>query len=125
MRVGEGEVCGRNMYLYHPELFWEHEEVIVFTREEFNRTYISMREQIDYINKKQALLEMGDEWKLLGYWPQILEKVHLLDVNIDSIFKEEPFQCYLDAYLFDAMGSLEKKTVISRKDASTKTKIQI
>jgi hypothetical protein len=86
-------------------MFGDGEEVVVFTREEVNRTYRSMKEQMDYINKKEALLETGDDWKLLGYWPQISERIRILDINIDSIFEEEPLQSYLDTFLFNEIES--------------------
>jgi hypothetical protein len=35
MRVSEGVPKGRFAELYNPEMFQEHEEVIVFTRDEF------------------------------------------------------------------------------------------
>ena len=59
MRVSEGVPRGRIVELYDPGLFQEREEVIVFTRDEFNRTYTSMREQIDYINKTDCILKNG------------------------------------------------------------------
>ncbi|NYB26455.1 MAG: hypothetical protein HVN34_03840 [Methanobacteriaceae archaeon] len=34
--------------------------------------------ELDYINKKQALMEIGGDWKLLAYWPEIMEYVRLL-----------------------------------------------
>ena len=74
MRMSEGVPQGRIAELYNPEMFQEREEVIVFTRDEFNRTYTSMREQIDYINKTDLHLDRSEEWKLIGYWPKILEK---------------------------------------------------
>ena len=36
MRVSEGVPRGRIAELYNPEMFQEHEEVIVFTRNEFS-----------------------------------------------------------------------------------------
>lgn len=57
MKVSEGTPRGRFVELYNPENFQEHEEVIVFTRDEFNRIYTSMHEQINYINKKIHLLK--------------------------------------------------------------------
>ena len=51
MRISEGVPNGRIAELYNPEMFQELEEVIVFAREEFNRIYRSIQEQIDYINK--------------------------------------------------------------------------
>ncbi len=116
MKVSEGEPCGRNVYLYHPDLFKEHEEVIVFTREEFYRNYIFMLEQIDYIMKRQSLLEGGDDWKILGYWPQILEKIHLLDITIDSIFKKESLESYLDAYIYNDIQSSQRNVAVSKQE---------
>jgi hypothetical protein len=51
MRVSEGEPRGRFAEISNPGIFQEYEEVIVFTRQEFNRIYTSIQEQINYINK--------------------------------------------------------------------------
>ena len=74
MRVSEGVPRGRIAELYDSDMFQEREEVIVFTRDEFNRTYTSMQEQINYINRTDLYLNRDEEWKLIGYWPKILEK---------------------------------------------------
>lgn len=42
MRISEGVPRGRIAELYNPGIFDEREEVIVFTREDFNRTYSLM-----------------------------------------------------------------------------------
>jgi hypothetical protein len=120
MRVSEGVPRGRFVELYNPGMFQEHEEVLVFTRDEFNRTYTYMQDEIDHINQKQALIEIGDDWKLLGYWPKILERIQILDININSIFKKEPIQCHLDAYLYDTMGGSRKNVLPSEKKGSIK-----
>lgn len=39
----------------------------------------------------------------MGHWLKIREKVHILDVILDSVLKKEPLQCYMDAYLYDIM----------------------
>ena len=53
-----------------------------------------MQEQIDYINKIDLYLDRSEEWKLIGYWPKIMQRIHLLDMNMDSIFeKEASLQC--------------------------------
>lgn len=124
MRVSEGVPNGRIAELYNPEIFNEREEIIVFTREEFNRIYNFMSDQIDYITKKQTLLETGEDWKLLGYWPKIMEKIHLLDGKMDSIFEEEPLQSYLDAYLFDTVENLEKNVIESRANVLVKQNLR-
>ena len=67
MRVSEGVPRGRIAELYNPEMFQEHEEVIVFTRDEFRRFYNSMQQQIDYINEIDLFLDRSEEWKLIGH----------------------------------------------------------
>jgi len=123
MRVSEGVPDGRIAELYNPEMFQKHEEVIVFTKEEFNRTYISIRKQIDYINKIGLHLDRSEEWKLIGYWPKIMQNVHRIDMNMDLIFKKEPIQSYLDAYLYDNIQSSQNKVSVSEKEAITKIKL--
>jgi hypothetical protein len=116
MRVCEGVLDGRIAELYNPEMLQEHEEVIVFTREEFNRTYTSIWKQIDYINKIDLHLDRSEEWKLIGYWPKIMQNVHRMDMNMDLIFKKELIQSYLDAYLYDNIQSSHDKVSVSEKE---------
>jgi hypothetical protein len=122
MRVSEGVPDGRIAELYNSEMFQEHEEVIVFTREEFNRTYTSIWKQIDYINKIDLHLDRSEEWKLIGYWPKIMQNVHRIDMNMDLIFKKEPIQSYLDAYLYDNIQSSQNKVSVSEKEGITTIK---
>jgi hypothetical protein len=122
MRVSEGVPYGRIGEVYHPEKFEEHEEVIVFTREEFNRTFKSIMKQIDLINKIDLHLDRSEEWKLIGYWPKIMQNVHRIDRNMDLILKKEPVQSYLDAYLYDNIQSSRDKVPISEKEAITRIK---
>ena len=125
MRVSEAVPNGRIAELYNPELFQEHEEVIIFAREDFNRTYSSIKEQIEYINKIAVHLDEGEDWKLLGYWPKILDRIYLLDLNMDLIFQEEPTQCYLDTYLYDTIRSSKKEVAVSRKKVPIQLKLSI
>jgi len=125
MRMSEGEPQGRIAELYNPGMFQEREEVIVFTQNEFNRTYTSMMEQIDYINKTDLQLCRSEEWKLIGYWPKILGRVHILDMNMDAILKKEPLQCYLDACLYNAVGSLEKNVAVSKRKVPAQSQLPI
>jgi hypothetical protein len=125
MRISEGVPRGRIAELYNPGMFQEREEVIVFTRDEFNRTYTSMRDQIDYINKTDLHINRSEEWKLLGYWPKILGKIHIIDMNITSILKKEPVQCYLDACLFDSVQSAHKNVETSKKKVPVQLKLPI
>lgn len=125
MRVSEGSPCGKIVELYKPELFQEHEEVIVFTREDFNRTYTSMKEQIDYINKINLHLDKSDEWKLLGYWPKIMQRVYRININMNLIFKKEPLQSYLDTYLFNSTQSSQEKIAVSEKEGISTINFEI
>ena len=125
MRVSEGVPNGRIAELYNPKMFQEHEEVIVFTRDEFNRFYTSMRRQIDYINEIDLYFDRSEEWKLIGYWPKILEKIHILDVNMDSLLKKEPFQCYLDASLYNTIRSSHKNVAVSKRKVSIQSNLPI
>jgi hypothetical protein len=125
MRVTEAVPNGRIAEVYNPVLFQKHEEVIVFPREEFNRTCSSIREQIDYINKVDMHLDKVEEWKLLDYWTKILERINILDINMNLIFKKEPVQCYLDAYLYDTIRRSEKKIAVSESKVSVQLKHSI
>ena len=124
MRVSEGVPRGRIAELYNPGMFKERDEVIIFTREEFSRTYTSMREQIDYINKTDLYLK-GEEWKLIGYWPKILGRLHILDRNMDSILKKEPLQSYLDACLFNTIQSSQKNVAVSKRKVPVQLNLRI
>ena len=125
MRVSEGVPKGRIAELYNPEMFQEREEVIVFTRDEFSRTYTSMKEQIDYINNTDLFLNRSEEWKLIGYWPKILGRIYLLDRNLDSLLEKEALQCYLDACLFNLIGSSHRNVAVSKRKVPAQLKLPI
>ena len=125
MRLTEAVSNGRFLEVYNPGLFHEHEEVILFAREDFNRTYSSIREQIDYINKVDMHLDRNEEWKLIGYWTKILERINILDLNINLMFKEEPMQCYLDAYLYNTIQSSKNKVAASPRKVPIQSKLTI
>jgi hypothetical protein len=125
MRMSEGIPIGRIAELYNPDMFQEHEEVIVFTREEFNQFYTSMQDQINYINEIDLYLNRSDEWKLIAHWPKILERVHILDMNMDSILTKEPFQCYLDASLYNTIRSSHQNVAVSKRKVSVQSNLPI
>jgi hypothetical protein len=99
MRVSEGIPRGRKIFLYHPELFKEHDEVIIYTREEFKRNYLAMKEFIDYSMKLYYHFDQDTDSQLLGYWLQIMERIHMIQLNMDSFFENKPAQSYLDRYI--------------------------
>ncbi len=116
MRVSEGMLNGRFAEVYHPKLFAEGEEVILFTRDEFSRTYSSISEQIDHISRTYLRMDRDEEWKLIGYWPKIMERVQILDLNMDLMYKSEPLQCYLDTYLYPIIRGSRKPVTVSGKE---------
>ena len=125
MKVSEGVPNGRIAELYNPEMFLNYDEVIVFTREDFNRTYRSMIEQIDYIQKVEMHLDRSEEWKLIGYWTRILERINILDLNMNSMLEKEPMQCYLDSYLYNTIKSSKNKVAASPRKVPIQSKLTI
>jgi len=113
MRLSQGVLCGRRIKLYNPEFFEEHEEVIIFTREEFRRMYQSMDVQINHLHRLDMGLDRGEEWKLMGIWPKFMEYIHILTLNLESIFNNKPLQTYLDSYIYDGVDIIEKTTIKS------------
>ena len=59
MKVSMGMPRGKIAELYNSVIFQEHEEAIIFTREEFNRIYTNIVEQIGHINKIDLHLDRG------------------------------------------------------------------
>ena len=106
MKFSQGASYGRFGELYHPEEFNDREEVIVFKREEFVSAFKSMMNQIDFINDIDLKFNRQDDYKLLGLWPKIMGRVHIIDVNIDDFLMRESSQGLLDAFLYPAPESL-------------------
>lgn len=114
MRVSEGIPKGRFVKLHNPKLFQEHEEVIIFTRDDLNRRIYSIIAEIDNINKINMNFDRSEEWKLIGIWPKIMQSVQHIDLNMDLILKKEPIQAYLDTYLYNDIQSSKKKVAVSK-----------
>jgi len=106
MRASQGASYGRYGELYHPEMFSDREEVIVFKRGEFASAFKSMMNSIEFINDIGLKFNRQDDYKLLGLWPQIMGRVHIIDVNIDDLLMHESSQGRLDAFLYPATESL-------------------
>jgi hypothetical protein len=106
MRVSQGASYGNYGELYHPEVFTDREEVIVFKREELASAFKSMMNSIEFIEDINLKFNRQDDYKLLGLWPQIMGRVHIIDVNIDDFIVQDPLQGQLDAYLFNKTESL-------------------
>ncbi|UTB32698.1 MAG: hypothetical protein NKF70_14670 [Methanobacterium sp. ERen5] len=119
MRFSEGTTKGRFVDITDPDRFEQNEEVIVFTREEFSWVYRSLMNQINYVNDLALKMDPSETWKLMGYWPKIMEGVHIIDKNMGMLLTEKPQQAYLDAFLYDA------PTVAKSKPVRIKEKVPI
>ena len=108
MRFSQGASYGRFGELYHPEMFSDREEVIVFKREDFASAFKSMMNSIDFINDIDLKFDRQDDYKLLGLWPQIMYRVHIIDVNIDDFIIQDSLQSQLDVYLYNSSESLSR-----------------
>jgi len=115
MRFSKGTTKGRFAEITNPDVFNEQEEVIVFTREEFGWMYRSILNQVDYVNDIALKLDPNDTWKLMGYWPKIMERVHIIDKNMDMLLTEKPQQAYLDAFLYGTTTPIKTKSVIIKE----------
>lgn len=119
MRVSLGAPLGRIARLNNPEMFREYENVIVFTREDIRRRYKTITREMAYINKIGLNLDKNDEWKLIGYWPTIMQVVSRIDMNMDLIFKREPLQSYLDAYIYNNIQDQKNISLSPQKALNT------
>ncbi len=119
MRLSQGVLCGRRIELYNPEFFEEHEEVIIFSREEFRRMYQSMAVQINHLHCLDMGLDRGEEWKLMGFWPKFMECIHILNLNLGGVFNNKPLQTYLDSYIYDDTDVIEKTAINSLNEILT------
>ena len=75
-----------------------------------------MQQQIDYVNNVDLLFDRNEDWKLIGYWPKIMEKVHIIDVNMESILAQGPsLQSYPDTSLYNTVKSSNKNFTVSKR----------
>jgi hypothetical protein len=54
-----------------------------------------------------------------------MERVHILDVNMDSLLKKEPLKCYLDSSLYNTTKSSHKQVAASKKKVSIQLELPI
>ncbi len=40
---------------------------------------------MDYITKTDIGLDRDEEWKLLGYWSEVMEHIHIIGLNMNTI----------------------------------------
>lgn len=113
MRTSQGIPHGPKARLYHSKLFQDHEEVIVYEREEFRRNFTGMRGYIKDIFLMYLQLDNENDYMLLGQWPRIMDRIHIINLELDSFFSEKPVQCCLDTYMHNTVWANEQKLVDS------------
>lgn len=118
MRVSEGIPRGRKVHLYHPELFSNHEEVVIYTRDEFRRSYLAMREYLEYAFKQYSQIDNERDFELAGYWARIMERIYFLNVNMELFLDKGPSQAYLDTYVEIPVDPSEDLLVESARKVS-------
>lgn len=111
MRASQGIPHGPKARLYLPELFQDREEVIVYEREELRRTFTNMRNNIREIFWMDLSLKSDKEYMLSGMWPLLMERVHFINLELDSFFSGKSAQGCLDAHLFNTI-SVDKEELI-------------
>ena len=61
-----------------------------------------MMDRIEFINDINLKFNRQDDYKLLGLWPKIMSRVHIIDVNIDDFLSSrttsEPIRCFPISY---------------------------
>lgn len=114
MRASQGMPFGAKAIAYHPELFKKNEEVILFERNEFKRTFTTIHEYLNDIFLKDYSL-WGDinSDSLAGYWPWIMERIHIINLSLELFLVESPCQSYLDTYIHNPVKASEEELVES------------
>ena len=59
-------------------------------------------DSIGFIEDINLKFNRQDDYKLLGLWPKIMSRVHIIDVNMDDFLVQDVVQGLLDAYLYPA-----------------------
>lgn len=118
MRVSEGIPRGRKVHLFHPELFFNHEEVVIYTRDEFRRNYLVMREYMGYVFKQYSQLDKERDFELESYWTRIMERIHFVHINMELFLDKGPSQAYLDTYVEIAVDPSEDLLLESARNVS-------
>ena len=54
-----------------------------------------------------------------------MERISILDMNMDSILKKEPIQCYLDASLYNNVRSSTKNVTVSKQKVEVQLTLPI
>jgi hypothetical protein len=120
MKVSQAVPFGAKAMLYHPELFNSHEEVIIYERNEFRRTFNSIRNNIKDIILKDHQLKEQESCRVMGQWFWTMDRIHIINSTLDSFFTETPCQSYLDAYIPSPVVTVEEEVAESLMFAGEK-----
>ncbi|CEL24005.1 hypothetical protein [Methanobacterium formicicum] len=107
MRASQGIPHGPKARPYHPELFHDHEEVIVYELEEFRRNFTGMKGYIRDIFLMYLQLDNDNDYRVQGQWSKIMDRIHIINLELDSFFSERLVQCCLDTYLHEKIRANE------------------
>ena len=61
-----------------------------------------MMNSIEFIEDINLKFNQQNDYKIAAYWPRIMSRVHIIDVNIDDFLMQESSQGLLDAFLYPA-----------------------
>ncbi|NYB52626.1 MAG: hypothetical protein HVN35_08730 [Methanobacteriaceae archaeon] len=100
MRASQGVPSGRKVMLYHPELFCEYEEVIIYPQREFKRNFMTIKDHVNYSFLMDCQFGIREEWQIMGYWLAILERVNMIEIGMNQFFSARESQSCLDSYLY-------------------------
>jgi hypothetical protein len=104
MKVSQGIPFGAKAMLYDPDSFQDHEEVIIYQREEFKRVYEIMHDYMKDIFLMDHLLDRDDTRRLINHWAWIMERINIINLEMNSLLGETQSQTYLDTYLSNPVG---------------------
>lgn len=82
---------------------------------------MAMRNSIGDIFLMYLGLDVENDFMLLGQWPRIMERIHIINLELDSFFSGKPTQCCLDTYMHNTILANEQELVESLSNHPTKS----
>lgn len=117
MRTSQAVPLMEKARIYDSESFRDREEVIIYPREEFKRTYRAIHNHVNDIFLMNHLSN-DDNRKLMGHWHRIMERIHIINLDLDSFLSFRPSQGYLDTYLNFPVRIVEDEMLDSLSELS-------
>lgn len=122
MRTSQGIPFGGRAILYNPDSFQDSEEVIIYSREEFRRTYRALHNHVNDIFLMDRSLTGDDNRRLMGHWHWIMKRIHIINSEADSFLSVRPSQGYLDTYFNNPVKITEEEMLESLSELSEESK---